>query len=235
MADIKIVCSACETENTFSEYARPESRVCRECGQSLTTEGAVERKKLSLRSMSSEDGEKVTLRGAEKGAKEKPRPSDHSEESTTAPHKKDATRVRLKSPSSFILGLLVFILLTALLVGLQYFGQTDAELREIYSLVRLVALALAYLAVLIDAFREGQVPGFLALLFPPYLIYYAIAKLDSFWRQGVFFAVIVMLGAELHFMKDDAAVIHFNKFIKSKIDYVSDQLDKAGKSSAPKL
>jgi len=229
MADIRIVCSECGQENVFSEYSRPEARRCRKC-DTLLGEGASSVKtKLRVRKRDPETDAVPYLQ------ENKPDPKEEKRESPAAPKKKKSSKTRLKSPSSFLLGLLAFIVFGGLLVALQYYGRDDRKILEIYRTVRLFALGLGYLIVLIDAFMESQVSGFLALLFPPYLIYYALVRLDSFWRQGLFMAVVLMLAAEMYFMKDDAIITHSNRFVQKKIDYVSEQLDKAGKSSVPAL
>lgn len=232
MADIKTVCGECGVENTFSEYSKPESRICRQCGASLASENKVERKKLQLRKMEEGEDGKATLRGAADSKKTK---LPEQPDSDTGPKKKDPARTRSNKPASFLLGIFTFIVVAAGLVGLQYAAQDDPKLMEIYRYVRLGALALAYLVVVVNAFIDGQISGFLALLLPPYTIYYALGKLDSFWSQGLFFAVVIMLAAEMYFMRGDALITHCNNYLQQQIDNVSQQLDKAGNAPIPKL
>lgn len=229
MADIRIVCSECGQENVFSEYSRPETRRCRKCDSPLASEQSAIKRKLRVRKMEADGGG-----GGDLSSSSTP-PEAGGKQSATTPKDKAESGHKPKSPSSFLLGLLLFIVLGGILLGLQYYGRTDQKLGTIYSIVRLAALGLGFLLVVVDAFMEGQIPGFLALLFPPYLAYYALVRLDSFWRQGIFLAVVLMLAAEMYFMKNDALITHANRYIQKKIDYVSEQLDKAGKPEVPAL
>lgn len=228
MADIKIKCSGCGKENVFSEYSRPESRRCRKCDAALMEGESSAKTKLRVRKPEPEADEIPNLKEDEPVA-------DKREQSSSTPKDKKKSKPKPKKPSSFLLGLTAFVVFGGLLAGLQYFGQGDRNLLELYKTVRLFALGLGFLIVVVDAFKESQVSGFLALLFPPYLIYYALLKLNSFWRQGLFMAVVLMLTTEMYFMKDDAIIREANRYVQKKVDYVSEQLEKAGNSSPPKL
>jgi len=232
MADIKIVCGKCGAENTFSEYSRAESRICTKCGESLKSESKLEKSRLKVRNLDGDDG-KTTLGGAPLeavGSKKKKETVEAGEEK-----RKPQKKTKQSASSSILLGLFVFLLFGGLLVAGQYFGRDDAGIMKIYLNVRLFALGLAFAIVVIDAFHEGQIPGFLALLIPPYLVYYALARLDSFWRQGIFFAVVIMLGTELVYVRNESILLYCDNFIANQIDFVSDQLDKAGNEPLPEL
>lgn len=223
MADIKIVCESCGTESTFSEYSKPESRQCASCSASLQNAAASGRKKLRIRDMSSEESKNTTLRGT-------PLHPEQEEQEKSSGDKKKRKR-RTKAPSSLLLGCILFVLVGGLLVGAQYCIESgtkvaDIDIPGIYSWLRLAFLAVAAVLVIVEAFRDGQFVGFLALIFPPYLIYYALAKMDSFWRQGIFVAVMVALGMELHFIKEDAIITHCDNFIQERIDSVSDGFER---------
>ena len=226
MADIKIVCEGCGTENTFSEYSKPESRLCSNCSAPLLNSAASGRKKLRIRDMSSEESKNTTLRGTPLH----PEQEEHEEQAKSSGGKKRRRR-RTRAPSSLLLGFILFLLVGGLLVGAQYCIESgtkvaDIDIPGIYSWLRILFIAVAAILVVIDAFRDGQFTGFLALLFPPYLIFYALAKMDSFWRQGLFIAVMVALGMELHFMKEDAIITHCDNFIQERIDFVSDSFER---------
>jgi hypothetical protein len=233
MADIKVVCGECGAENTFSEYSKEESRVCIACQTHLRTAKMSEHKKLRVRKVGRDDTNKTLHRdtGEFSGKSHSNNSVEAGMDKRLPTNKKD----KAKSPSSFLLGLVVFIIFGGGLVACQYYGRTDPKIMKYYMVFRLPALALGSLAVVFDAFMEGQISGFLTLLIPPYLVYYAFARVESYWRQALFLSVVLMLGAELYFIRNDAILTHCNSFLNNQIEAVGNQLDKAGNAPVPEL
>jgi hypothetical protein len=65
---------------------------------------------------------------------------------------------------------------------------------------RLILFLAIHLVVILVAFDDGLLQGFLCLLVPFYIVYYAFTRLESLPLRGAFLAVYVWLLAELYFL-----------------------------------
>ncbi len=144
--------------------------------------------------------------------------------------RRSAKGIRHSSP---VLGWLIFILLTAVVIGAQFVYMRMEEYRDAYRVFRLVYLGLACLMVLYDAFRDSMARGLMCMFIPFYIFFYAITRVDSYWRQGVFVSSVVMLGMEMVFLPKEAlltlAEVQVNAFIRN----VAGMIERAGDAPMP--
>jgi len=225
MADITLHCAGCGRDNLLSEYTLPENRICAGCGARLSANKKKDSKELRLHRL--QKGDKVTLQG-------KPLVETRVREG----HEPVVVRkpaLRLPSAPSALLGGLIFLLLGGTLVGAQFLGQTNDAVMDVYLMARYVVLAAGCLMVIVEAFFTSQVQGFLVLLLPPYLLWYVLTGMESFWRQAIFFAVLLMLGTELYFMRDQALVSYAHTAANSAVEWVGSQIQRAGDAPLPSL
>ncbi len=237
MADIHITCPKCGTENTFSEYSLVDTRKCSKCETPLMAEELLEKKSLTLQNRKA--NQKVSLQGE--------RIVDRAIEETQSSldYKREKKEEKIKRPS-FFLGSMVFLTLFIILVGAQYLshpsgyayairiGLNPNQIHNTYMWLRYVTLALGAMLILIDAFMESQFQGALCLI-PPYMIWYALTRVGSPWKQGTFIAIVAMLVAEMYFLRPEAILTHVSQKVNASITYVEKALHDAGHKEVDRL
>lgn len=215
MADLQVVCPSCSTSNLFSEYSEPAARVCRQCrqvlgqstGEPAMGEAAAPQEKLKFQ---------IAPQRAKSGAPDIPTAG------RSVPVY-SASKVRGSSP---VLGILVFLALSALLIAPQA-GFLPKAMPN-YLLARYGVVAVAFLLVVAEAFRLSVFAGFFCLLLPPYTVFFAGARVESHWRRGVFFAMVAMMAAELYFIPSDAMLSKWGAWVNQRIDAVGQGIQRAG-------
>lgn len=215
MADLQVVCPSCSTDNLFSEYSEPEARMCRKCGQALgqsTGEPAMGEAVAPQEELKFQ----VTPRRAQAGAHDVP----------TAGRSVPVYSARKVRGSSPVLGILVFLALSALLIAPQA-GYLPKAMPN-YLLARYGVVAVAFLLVVAEAFRFSAFAGFFCLLLPPYTVFFAGTRVESHWRKGVFFAMVAMMAAELYFIPRDAMLNEWGAWVNQRIDAVGRGIQRAG-------
>jgi len=225
MADITLHCAGCGRDNQFSEYTLPEHLLCAGCGNLLRTDRKSTAHELRLHRI--QKGEKLSLQGT-------PVVETRIQEGRE-PVVVRKPALRLPSAPSALVGAVIFLLLGGTMVGAQFLGQTHPAIMDLYLVARYVVLAVGCLLVIIEAFFNSQVQGFLVLLLPPYLLWYVLTCMESFWRQAVFFAVLLMLGMEMYFMRDQALITHTQAAVNDGIEWMGGQIKRAGDAPLPSL
>lgn len=217
MADLQVVCPSCSTDNLFSEYSDPKSRLCRKCGQKLG-DSPVQPLPGVTPEPPAELKFQVTPQRATVGVPDVPT-AGRSEPVY------EASRIRGSSP---VLGFLVFLLLSALLIAPQ--AGFLPEAMPYYMLARYGVVAVAFLLVVAEGFRFSAFAGFFCLLIPPYTLFFAGTRMESHWRKGVFFAMVAMMAAEMFFIPRDAMLQEAGAWVNQRIDAVSRGIQRAGEA-----
>jgi len=229
MADIELKCPECGSLNVISEYVPAKSRICAQCGHALSgdadkssADSASPAHVLTLRR--AEQGRKTTLQGNVLADR-----NDQDAVDIAAEGRQTRGAVKVKK-SSRLLGLMVFLVLSGVLLGIQYLSQNNKDILHYYLQGRWAVILAGMLLIVYEASLDSQVKGVVCLLFPPYLIFYALSSVETYWRQSVFLAIVVMLGGELYFLQPQSVAhlveTHLDRFI---ID-VANQIDRAGEA-----
>lgn len=218
VADIVLKCVACGRENKVSEYASSEALVCASCHHALDIPEPENRSgKLQMRRIETQQAETLTGEARDNVAEEKIR-RESSVASAAVLGDVHKARTKVKRPHVFW-SYLTFLLVCGTLVGLQYMLKQRPDLMETYEWARIGLSAIASILLLAVAFQDSAFQGLLCLFVLPYAIYYAAARLESYWIQGIFMGVIVALCAELYFMPSQAVItraqINTEIFIKN--------------------
>lgn len=232
MADIVIKCPGCGTESKVSQYAAAENVSCPSCKRRLELpKSEAGRRKLEMRRLRAEEhgtltgtAEQVVADVAGRGIEAR-----QVEEVLDNVHR---ARQKVESPKA-IWGWLVFILVAGALVGWQYLGSNEPRLLAQYPMARIAALALSTLMVLLVAFQDSTFQGLLCLFAPLYILYYAFVRMEYYVIRGIFLAVVLALGTELYFMRDDALFTHAQIAANKGIENVSRLISRA--SDAPDM
>ncbi|MFH0879395.1 MAG: hypothetical protein V2A34_06750 [Lentisphaerota bacterium] len=215
MADIKVKCAGCGTEFDVSEFASAETLMCPNCTRHVDKPEVDHGIKLKVKKH--RHGERATLAG-------EPNLSDVIKDAAVGPSDTPASTIydvhKIRSQvkkGTGLWGLLVFVVLGGLLVGAQYYLKDYPQYLTHYLWTRTSILALVWLLVLVMAFEDSYLQGFLCLLLPFYIVYYSFARLELQLLRGAFAAVVLMLGMELYYVKNDSmlvtAQINVNKYI----------------------
>jgi ribosomal protein S27E len=222
MADVDVVCRSCGAKNTFSEFTRPESRICGSCGKSLAdaVQGP-QRLKLKTKTLDNT----TTLSGTK--IEQSSRPID------TVAAVKSPRVVQGERRPSLLAGILVFLALGGAILAAQYVAGDRADVRAGYLTGRWVLLGAAFLLAILDAFYESQVKGFLCLFIPFYIVFHVVSSMDSFWKQSVFFSAMLLLGTELYFLPDEALLKAAEARVNRSIEQVGHLIERAGEAPLP--
>jgi hypothetical protein len=103
---------------------------------------------------------------------------------------------------SVLVGWLAFLLIFAGMGAAQYLLKSHSNWNPHYLWLRGGVWAAAVLPVLFMAFRDSSTTGWIALFFPPFLIYYGLERVHSFWVRGFFAGMLLNLGMEIYLLKD---------------------------------
>lgn len=229
MADITIVCPTCDTKCTLSEYAVPENLTCRVCGAALRKPVSESAFKLRVKKdgMATRASEKPDLVLTDVTTAVQPPPSTIG----------DAHKVRGHKPKhqKMVWGWLLFVVLGSLWIGAQIYVSQNPAYLSWYLWGRTGLLCVVMLIVLIVAFDDSYAQGFLCLMVPAYILYYATSRVESALLRGAFLAVVVSLGAELHFIKTESFVVISQRNINRFIDSVGQMINDAGAKPVDRL
>ena len=206
MADITISCPKCKRDITVSEYVAGTSVRCPACESSVALPDAEPRGGLQLK----RQDRRRTLAGPESdesapaiaATEANPYETEQLNQALKSVHK---VRRKIDKPKIWI-GWLVCLALTAMMLWMQHAGQSNLNIRDNYLMIRLFIGLFVYIMVLIVAFQDGYLQGILCLLVAPYTIYYAFVRLERPVLTGLVVAMSVSLGAEMHYMKDQATI-----------------------------
>ena len=205
MADTSLICAACGTKVTVSEYVT-DPVFCPQCGKALEkNEAHTDRARPKLASMQSRASlvspaipPELPSAAAVTPAVPNSRRQKHREDGRV----RVGRRLRLQAFFSWIL----FLVLLGLLLDWQWKGQTDERLLQSYLETRWGLVAVAWLIVLVRAFLDTWIQGAFCLMIPPYVVYYALNRMDEFYLRAIFFAVFLALAAEYYFLPSQTLV-----------------------------
>jgi|GEM_PF-2669788 len=197
MADITITCPRCKAHSQVSEYAASPVP-CPSCGQPVFK--PEHRRSENLKIKPEPVGGPLPSNADETS---RPVRSADWRERQTARRARPARQRRL---DIFVAGL-VFVITAGVLIGWQYRGRSDPKLLELYYSVRWLAIGAIWLAVLIAAFADSRLQGFLCLGIPPYQLFFALNRLDSSVLRSLFFAALLALLAEYCFIPPDRTLL----------------------------
>lgn len=219
MADIKRTCTKCGMAVTVSEYAE-ERLPCPHCGMALGGKAPL---KLGV------VPPPLAIPETRPCLPPPPAPAVL----TVAQHR--AARAHGRAPAGRqlwwrgLVGWIFFAGLLAALLAWQWQGQRDAHYLQAYLTARWGLVAVAWLAVLVAAFRDTWLQGVLCLCVPPYTFYYALNRLDYFTVRALYFAVVLALAAEFYFMPGTTLVGTVQTQINTWVVAIRELIERAGR------
>jgi hypothetical protein len=226
VADITITCPSCGRPCTVSEFTAAETLACPACSHRLELPNVERGMKLKVRKGAAGESVNLTNEPLSSVLTSAEKPDDRPASTINEVHK---VRGQVKSQKKW-LGWLLFLLLGGLLVGAQYYIQQDLKYLDLYHKASWVIYGIVFLAVLMVAADDSYLQAVLCVLVPCYVIYYAFSRMESNALRGLFLAVVVSLGAELYFLKDQALLMILQRQLNAFIDYVSQLIKRAGES-----
>ncbi len=224
MSDVEFVCSQCGDKILLSEFAEKIPK-CARCGNpDLKRAGG--RPSLSPVNIA-RGGPRRDLKGdvIETRAAADPMPVRGVENF----RKQAASRVGKEGLPSAILGWIVFLVF-AVPFGLLLFGaRTSPQWMDIHRQARWGGVAVPFLIVVIEGFRESSWRGLLCF-FPPYLLWHALTRVESYWRQSLVMGALALLMSEYFLLKDVSMVAEIGASVSRGIESVSGLIRRAGEA-----
>jgi hypothetical protein len=239
MADIKKTCPKCGRVTTISEYVSVEYITCAGCGEQVSTgkEGSElsELKKKPMRGEPPSPPSRKRKFKRSRGAT--PPPLALSSDLPATPKRKKQPKQKTprakKGAKAFLWQTGAFLLVGALLIGMQYFSG-NREVMNWYTLLRWGIIPLIWIFSVLAAFQESRVQGFLCLVLPPYLIFYMLGQSDNYGVRGAFAALMVSLAAEMYFIPEQSVVTNTNEAVSNFVNGGQKMIKHAGESDIQK-
>ncbi len=228
MADCTLACTSCGKTTTISEFTEPDARKCPSCGAALPAISTPKTGALSLRLR--EEGADASTKWMGKSQETGRNNTRAAAPVTGGARLFAATGTERVRTSSSMSGLIVFLVVGGLSVGGAWYVRDSAEWRDVYYLWRWGLLAVSALIVIVDAFREGAGHGLLCLCFPPYLVWYAMTRVESYWIQAVVGGALALLIADFFWLSNHSIVSITSKVVEQFIDGVGDVIHRAGEA-----
>ena len=222
MSDITVKCSGCGTQFDVSEFASAETLICPTCTRRVDKPETDHGVRLKVRKH--RHGERATLAGEATLAEVVKNAAEEKPGSTI--YEVHKVRGKVKKGTG-IWGLLVFLVMGSLLVAAQFYLKDFPQFTTYYEWTRIILLAAVWLLVLVVAFEDSYLQGFLCLLLPFYIIYYAFARLELQVLRGAFAAVVLMLGSELYFMQKQSVLMNAQTSVNKWIVDVGNLIQRA--------
>ncbi len=229
MPDVIVACQECGAERTVSEYANINRLTCLVCRAPLEKPATLKRSSgLGLRRPPDPKAPPIPLTGAQQP--EEVTPLDILQETSGGGGLQSidvhAGRAEESKNRAWVASL-VFVCVTALLVGLQWQFSALGSYQSFYLWGRIALAAGAYLMVALVAFQDSAGVGSMCLFLPPYTIMYAGSSVESHVLRGVFFAVLVALCTEVYFIRDQALAMAMGNSINDLIRNVDNLIVRA--------
>ena len=83
------------------------------------------------------------------------------------------------------------------------------------------------LLIIIIAYHDSIGHGAVALLFPPYMLWYAWTRLESYLLKGLFYGIVAVLIAEVYYLREDAIATHVQHFASEFVTTVDGLIERA--------
>lgn len=221
MADIILPCPKCGHQQTVSEFVAAEAIQCAKCGTALEIPMRSNGSPLKLRDKDALEPQNL---GPSSRAQAAPPPPSHDAPTMADVYKSHGKVKKTRSVWAWM----VFVILTAVFIGFQSAVREDAALLSNYNWFRGILAGLIYLLVVMTAFEDSVWQGLLSLVIPPYCIFYALVRLDSYMLRNLFLAVIVAFCAELYFIPENAFITHVQNGMSAFIRSIEGMIQRAG-------
>ncbi len=229
MADVTLNCKDCGNTITLSEFATAAASVCQACGGAYEKTGLGAESedshadKSRLRVLRRGPDEGVTLRGETVA----PKPSFEHAPRVIPGVSSDQAQAKPRRSPGRSLGALVLLAAGILFIGPQAVADSYPTIHSVYLSVRLYLLMAIWIGVTVEALRESSFRGLLSLFFPPYVLLYALSRVERAWLRSLVLAAALMLGAEMHFLGDTALLRQAQESINSGIRTVEGLIQRA--------
>jgi hypothetical protein len=216
MPDITIVCKECGREHKISEYAKIEKMNCAGCSQPLEMP----------RKAAAQAGISVRQGPPKVPDKMPDAPKVVVESDTVSTSKVHDKEVELSKPPLWqavvCFGAVAGIMGYFLMHWQQYQGYLQYYLwaRNILALGTIVL-------ILVIAYHDAIGHGAVCLVFPPYMLWYAWTRLESYALRGLFFGIIAVLAAEVYYMPEYSVGLKIQEIAGNLVTTVDGLIERA--------
>ena len=146
-----------------------------------------------------------------------------------------ATKFRVARPKTGAPSLLLFLAGFFISGGLGAFflynfattaGWVDMNL---YKWFRLALIVIFIIVLIGTAFQQSPIHGMLCMIFPPYILAYTLAFLDSPALKGLIVGIVAWLAAEMYYIKRDSFVVATGQTVSRVISGVNGMIERASR------
>lgn len=220
MSEVHVRCPKCSEQYTFPDGTQTNHLKCEQCGGLLTSAKKGRRPATSPPNLSASLG---GMTPALAGGGEIPKSVVNVE---TVLDDRGRQETSYAAPITVWVGWTVFaaILGVMVLASRSMAGVEESRWLALYATTRNGLLLVAGLLVIHEAWQEGVGQGILCLLLPPYLLLYAIAKMDSFVVRGLIFGLLCGLMAEAWLMPANSLAANAGPTLEGLVDRVNQAL-----------
>lgn len=217
MPDITIVCRECGREHKVSEYANVAALKCAGCKAplELPKKDAPERG-ISVAQPKPKAPEKMPNAPKVVQAVQK---AQTDTVATSSVHDKE---VELTKPPWWH-AVLAFTAVAGLFGYFLMNFQQYQDYLQYYLWARNILFAGSTILVLVIAYQDSIGFGAACVVFPPFMLWYAWTRLESFFLRGLFLGIIAVLAAEVYYLPEHAIATHVQHVlgeVVTKVDHL---------------
>ena len=229
--DLVATCPDCGRRQTFSAHVTITDMICEDCGSTMSAaSGMTYKERRALEAASP-----MALRLATDAYHEvEPRPVDDiappAPALETLMKKREPKQKFFEVPpfGSWV-GWSVLLLVIALMATFQFHMDVLAAYRPHYVAGRNILLVGVAAWVIVDAWSEGYAHGLGTMLFPPYLLLYAISRVDSYVLRALVFGSLAGLVGEALLIPGDSLIMQAGPSFQGLMENVDGLIQSASK------
>lgn len=194
MADIQLTCPACGRPHTVSEFAEEAGLACPACGQAMVLPERQPRKtvlelKRRLPPRPREQAVPADTPGLAGNLSAVPTPAARRSASMV----RDTHRVQAHALKVW-LSALVFLALAGVLAYIRFYGGWPGLPLETLKWYGRLAIAAAYVLIIVLALRDNMFDGLLSIVIPLYPFYYLFLSSSAVFMRALVGALLVAFG-----------------------------------------
>lgn len=231
MSDVRVVCPECDGTFSYPSRTTVTKLTCPDCGARLTAASIGE---LLRRRRMNKTTQPVSLRlaggGALAAARMVEEPPPMAPPMDTILQQREERRRKRQTLASDLTGQVWLIGVAAAMLSFQ---SAAADLREylpVYVWTRNLLLIAVCGWLVVDAWRASIWHGLACMVFPPYLLLYAISQVESVILRGLVFSLMIGLVGEAWMLPGDSLVLRLGPTCSAVVDQVNQWLDAAARA-----
>jgi len=229
MSDIRVSCAKCSQKYDLPEDTDGVEINCLKCGAPLTLDTQNPEPLQSAKEVKGGSSLSLANRKANDTLNGEEEIRDVVLEVTSVDKVMETSRSAQRSESPVLLAIPALLVVAGAMIFFQYRSDVWSEYTLHYEFARNILLVGIWLLLVLEAWRDSVGKGALSLLFPPFVILYALRETESGLLRGAFFGVLLGLCTEAFLIPDAAILQALGPAAQGMVDQVDSWIQLASK------